>query len=81
MPAGTDEEGKVPLCPLMDDQIREDGSSTSMTLPVNQEGNSSPSGEAREFERLSIGRPSRQAAKKVHSYKEISINVKMRRTA
>ncbi|KAM7526854.1 hypothetical protein LguiA_016756 [Lonicera macranthoides] len=70
MPAGTD----------VNDQIRGDGSSTSMSLAVNQEGNSSLSGEAREFERLYIGRPSRQAAKKVHSYKEISINVKMRRT-
>lgn len=32
-----------------------------------------------DLERLSLGRPSRQVAKKVSSYKEVPINVKMRR--
>lgn len=32
-----------------------------------------------DLERLSIGRPSRQVAKKVSSYKEVPLNVKMRR--
>lgn len=32
-----------------------------------------------DLERLSLGRPSRQVAKKVSSYREVPIDVKMRR--
>ncbi|KAH7864504.1 hypothetical protein Vadar_030241 [Vaccinium darrowii] len=42
--------------------------------------NCAPIFEARESQRTSLGRPSRRAAEKVQSYKEIPLNVKMRRS-
>lgn len=44
------------------------------------EGKHAPSRESQDFGRPSLGRPSRQAAKKVSTYKEVPVNVKMRRT-
>lgn len=42
--------------------------------------NCAPIFEAQESQRTSLGRPSRRAAEKVQSYKEIPLNVKMRRS-
>ncbi|XP_038884301.1 SHUGOSHIN 2 [Benincasa hispida] len=42
-------------------------------------GNSTDRSEVQECRRISVGRPSRRAAEKVISYKEIPLNVKMRR--
>ena len=57
--------------------------STSMCLSAQKDdkgGSNGPSdSEAKERQGSSIGRPSRLSAKKVQSYKEIPINVKMRR--
>uniref|UniRef100_A0A164ZEV9 Shugoshin C-terminal domain-containing protein n=1 Tax=Daucus carota subsp. sativus TaxID=79200 RepID=A0A164ZEV9_DAUCS len=44
------------------------------------EGKHAPNRESQDFGRPSFGRPSRQAAKKVNTYKEIPLNVKMRRS-
>lgn len=42
-------------------------------------GNSSDSSEVQECRRSSVGRPLRRAVEKVQSYKEIPLNIKMRR--
>lgn len=42
-------------------------------------GNSTDRSEVQECRRTSVGRPSRRAAEKVISYKEIPLNIKMRR--
>ncbi|PSS05063.1 Shugoshin-1 like [Actinidia chinensis var. chinensis] len=76
------DDAKSPGGCLQDDQMQED-LSTSMCLSAKKDdkgGSSGPSdGEAQELRGSSMGRPSRLAAKKVQSYKEIPINVKMRR--
>lgn len=59
----------------MDDKMQEDDKASS----VKKEANSLRSKLSQESRRSSISRPSREAAKKVQSYKEISVNVKMRR--
>ncbi|XP_038690321.1 SHUGOSHIN 2-like isoform X2 [Tripterygium wilfordii] len=76
------DDTKFPVSTLGDDLVIE-SSPSSVTVAAKDEptaDHSSPEGEAQEFGRRSIGRLSRQAAKKVHSYKEISLKVKMRRT-
>ncbi|KAL0310280.1 UNVERIFIED_CONTAM: shugoshin 2 [Sesamum calycinum] len=68
-------------CSLLDEAVAEKGS-TSENLPVKVEDNEGSSGHRHESQEL--GRPSlrssRLAAKKVQSYKEKPINIKMRRT-
>ncbi|XP_076926654.1 uncharacterized protein LOC143589914 [Bidens hawaiensis] len=59
----------------MDDKMQEDDKASS----VKKEANSLRSKISQESRRSSISRPSREVAKKVQSYKEISVNVKMRR--
>ncbi|XWS66232.1 hypothetical protein CRYUN_Cryun05aG0181900 [Craigia yunnanensis] len=63
-----------------DDKVHESGpiSSGSSVKSQHEEGSRIPRNEAQEL-RTSVGRPSRRAAEKVQSYKEIPINVKMRR--
>ncbi|KAI3761755.1 hypothetical protein L1987_52177 [Smallanthus sonchifolius] len=56
----------------MDDKMQE-------ALPVKKEDDSLPNNESQERRRSSISRPSREVAKKVQSYKEVSLNIKMRR--
>ncbi|KAK4385693.1 hypothetical protein Sango_2693300 [Sesamum angolense] len=68
-------------CSLLDEAVAEKGS-TSENLPVKVEDNEGSSGhrhESQESGRPSL-RSSRLAAKKVQSYKEKPINIKMRRT-
>uniref|UniRef100_A0A5B7AV05 Putative shugoshin-1 isoform X2 n=1 Tax=Davidia involucrata TaxID=16924 RepID=A0A5B7AV05_DAVIN len=76
------DNAKFPTCSPRDDQMQEDGSSSmcSSVEKDDKEDNTAPKDEAQEFRRSSVGRPSRLAAKKIQSYKEIPINVKMRRT-
>ncbi|KAK1396524.1 shugoshin-1 [Heracleum sosnowskyi] len=64
------------------DQMQNDVSTTAClsTEKDSTEGKHAPNRESQDFGRPSFGRPSRQAAKKVSCYKEIPLNVKMRRT-
>ncbi|CAK9185498.1 unnamed protein product [Ilex paraguariensis] len=70
------EEAKFPVCPLHDDQMQGDVSTTMPSIFKKEDidGNCA-------FGRTSIGRPVRHAAQKIQSYKETPINVKMRRPA
>lgn len=64
-----------------EEQVPENGS-TSVDTTVKTEDDSSCSGgrcESQEVRKPSLGRPSRVAARKVSSYKEIPVNTKMRR--
>ncbi|KAK9283907.1 hypothetical protein L1049_012162 [Liquidambar formosana] len=76
------DDTKFPVCPLHDDSMHENGPTSSASSVKNEEkeGNSDPSFEVQAFRRSSIGRPLRRAAERVQSYKEIPLNVKMRRT-
>lgn len=74
------DEAKFPASPLCDEQVHENGV-TSLNLSVKteqEEGNGAVKDETQGTTRYS-GRPSRQAAVKVQSYKEIPLNAKMRR--
>ncbi|KAA8534455.1 hypothetical protein F0562_031972 [Nyssa sinensis] len=75
------DNAKFPVRSQDDGQMQDDGS-TSMCSSVEKEDKDSNTArdDAQELQSLSIGRPSRLAAKKVQSYKEIPVNVKMRRT-
>ncbi|GFS46094.1 hypothetical protein Acr_00g0100140 [Actinidia rufa] len=76
------DDTQFPVCPLHDDQMQEDGLISMFSSVKNDdiEDSSAVSVEVQELRRLSIGRPLRLAAKKVQSYKETPLNVKMRRT-
>ncbi|KAA8539245.1 hypothetical protein F0562_025937 [Nyssa sinensis] len=71
------DDAKFPAC----DQKLEDSSSSMCSLVEkdDKEGNTAPRDEAQVSRRSSVGRPSRLAAMKVQSYKEIPLHVKMRR--
>lgn len=76
------DNAKLPECSLYDDQIPEDGPASMRSSALKDDGGcrSGPNGDdAKELRRPSIGRPSRLAATKVQSYKEIPLKVKMRR--
>ncbi|CAK9159697.1 unnamed protein product [Ilex paraguariensis] len=75
------DEAKLPECPSRDDRMLEDGSATmsSLVKTEDKDESSGPIYKPQEIGRSSIGRPLRQAAKKVQSYKETPVNVKMRR--
>lgn len=62
------------------DSIQENSSASVCTSSNNIENNPASQNESRELKRPSLSRPSRQAARKVQSYKEIPLNVKMRRS-
>uniref|UniRef100_A0A5B7AR69 Putative shugoshin-1 n=1 Tax=Davidia involucrata TaxID=16924 RepID=A0A5B7AR69_DAVIN len=76
------DNAKFPVRSQHDDQMQDDGSTStcSSVKKEDKEGNTARGDDAQELQRLSIGRPSRLAAKKVQSYKEVPLNVKMRRT-
>ncbi|GFZ14688.1 hypothetical protein Acr_24g0008780 [Actinidia rufa] len=76
------DDAQFPVCPLHDGQMEEHGS-ISMSLSVkndDKEGSSALSDEVQQLRRSSIGRPLRLASKKVQSYKETPLNIKLRRT-
>lgn len=73
-------DAKFPVSPLIDDSVHETGQmAPALSIKKEDEGNTALSLEAQEIRRSSVGRPLRRAAEKIQSYKEISINVKMRR--
>ncbi|XP_062156453.1 SHUGOSHIN 2 isoform X2 [Alnus glutinosa] len=73
-------DAKFPVSPLIDDSVHEtDPMAPALSIKKEDEGNTALSLEAQEIRRSSVGRPLRRAAEKIQSYKEISINVKMRR--
>ncbi|XP_042475897.1 SHUGOSHIN 1-like [Macadamia integrifolia] len=76
------EDAKFSLCPLLDDQMLEDGTNSleSSSGKAEKEGKSAPKCETQLFRRSSIGRPLRKAAEKVQSYKEVPLKVKLRRS-
>ncbi|XP_024990466.1 SHUGOSHIN 1 [Cynara cardunculus var. scolymus] len=65
----------LPPCSLLDD----DKSCNPVPLSSNKEGKSLEDYKPQEQRKTSLSRPLREAAKKVQSYKEINVNVKMRR--
>lgn len=74
------DEAKFPASPPCDELVHDNGvkSSNSSVKREQEEGNVAVEDETQGTTRYS-GRPSRQAAVKVQSYKEIPLNVKMRR--
>ncbi|KAF8370212.1 hypothetical protein HHK36_031743 [Tetracentron sinense] len=76
------EDAKFPARPLHDSPMHEDGPASLglSTRKEEKEGNATPRCETQELRRSSIGRPLRRAAEKVQSYKEIPLNIKMRRS-
>lgn len=74
------DEAKFPASPLCDEPVHENGVTCSnLSVKTEQEeGNGAVKDETQGTTRYS-GRPSRQAAVKVQSYKEIPLNAKMRR--
>ena len=56
-----------------------DSSVISSEKEQSKKNNSQPPYENQEIRRTSVGRPMRKAAEKVSSYKEIPLNIKMRR--
>lgn len=71
-------QDKCALHPPKSDQVQENGSTSTCTSSSDLHCNPSSKFEPTPF-RTSLSRPSREAAKKVQSYKEIPVNVKMRR--
>ncbi|KAG2245931.1 hypothetical protein Bca52824_085559 [Brassica carinata] len=73
---------KVSTDPPLHDDIVEESSqvSSSVSTELKRESKNKPTGdEAEEMRETYVGRPSRQAAGKIKSYKEVSLKDKMRR--
>ncbi|XAR72146.1 hypothetical protein NMG60_11018683 [Bertholletia excelsa] len=68
---------KFPVSSLDGDQLQ--GDTSTSTCLLDEKDDKVGRGSTDEIRRSSIGRPLRQAAQKVQSYKEIAVNVKMRR--
>ncbi|XP_009623423.1 SHUGOSHIN 2-like [Nicotiana tomentosiformis] len=66
-------------CPPMVNLVQQNGSASFSMSPNDVESNPALRFESTEFGRLSLSRPLRNAAKKIQSYKEIPLNIKMRR--
>ncbi|XP_027162460.1 SHUGOSHIN 1 [Coffea eugenioides] len=74
-------DAEISSCLLRDDKMEEEGlNSTSSFKNEEKEGISAPVFDAQGSRRSSMNRPLRQAAKKVQTYKEIPVNIKMRRS-
>lgn len=75
------DDSKISTCQPSNDPIQENGSTSTSTLPENVENvESTNDASGNKDRRSSMSRPLRQAAMKVHCYKEIPLNVKMRRS-
>ncbi|XP_055830183.1 SHUGOSHIN 2 [Solanum dulcamara] len=72
-------QDKCALRPPISDPVQENGSTSICISSDDLHCNPSSRFEPIPFERTSLSRPSREAAKKVQSYKEIPVNIKMRR--
>ncbi|KAK1570982.1 hypothetical protein Q3G72_010160 [Acer saccharum] len=74
------DDDKFPVSPLRDSVVHESGPTSDTSVQEeHREGNGALKDEAQESRRRYTGRPSRRAADKVQSYKEITLKVKMRR--
>ncbi|KAB1219011.1 Shugoshin-1 [Morella rubra] len=74
------DEAKFPVSARGDDVVHSSGpTSSGISAKEKDEGNTAVRLEAQEIRRSSVGRPLRRAAEKVQSYKEIPVNVKLRR--
>lgn len=74
------DSAKFPISPVHDGLVHESGQMLSgLSVKEEDEGNTALRFEAQENRRSSVGRPLRRAAEKVQSYKEIPLNIKMRR--
>lgn len=73
------DDAKFTASLIHDDSLHENRPSQGSSVKEEDGGNTTPIPDAQEFRRSSVGRPLRRAAEKVQSYKERSINVKMRR--
>ncbi|KAK9279572.1 hypothetical protein L1049_013251 [Liquidambar formosana] len=75
------QDAKFPVSQPLDNPMHEDGPTVlGSSVGEEEEQRSASRFEARESQRSSIGRPLRRAAEKVQSYKEIPLNIKMRRS-
>lgn len=73
-------DAKYHVSSLHDDEIGTSGQTFSeLSVKKEYEGNATVGSEGQELRRSSVGRPLRRAAVKVQSYKEIPLNIKMRR--
>lgn len=72
---------KIHVSPLHEEAVNPTvpASSGSSITKEEQAGNKVPETEVQDLKRTSVGRPLRRAAEKIQSYKEIPLNVKMRR--
>lgn len=73
------EDTKLPVTLPLDTPMQEDGSLQAGSSNTTNEETCSSRNEAQPSQRSSMGRPLRKAAEKVQSYKEVPVNVKMRR--
>ncbi|KAK1572592.1 hypothetical protein Q3G72_034965 [Acer saccharum] len=74
------DDDKFPVSPLRDSVVHESGPTSDTSVQEeHREGNGALKDEAQESRRRFTGRPSRRAADKVQSYKEITLKEKMRR--
>lgn len=74
------DDAKFLVSPALDDLVHESGQMLSgLSVKEEDEGNTALRLEAQEMRRSSVGRPLRRAAEKVQSYKEVPVNIKMRR--
>ncbi|XP_058107873.1 SHUGOSHIN 1-like [Magnolia sinica] len=76
------EDAKFPVHPLEDSMHEDCHISLDSCKPgiEKEKGNSTPQHQLQELRRSSIGRPLRKAAEKVNTYKEMPLNVKVRRS-
>lgn len=76
------DDAKIAVSVPNNGALLENDSTSMRSFLKNQdtEANLAPGLEALESRRSSFSRPSRQAAKKIQSYKEIPLNIKMRRS-
>lgn len=76
------DDGEVAVSVPDNGALLENDSTSMSSFLENQdtEADLAPGLEAPESRRSSLSRPLRQAVKKVHSYKEMSVKIKMRRS-
>lgn len=74
------DDAKFPASQLHDDPMHDNCPTSLGSSGKKANGDGALGVATPEFRRSSIGRPLRRAAEKVQSYKEIPINVKMRRS-
>ncbi|KAD5508684.1 hypothetical protein E3N88_16387 [Mikania micrantha] len=74
-----EDEPNENLFEIKDLKMHEDHNSTSNMITEQKHDKCMSKTNPQESQRMSFGRPSRKAAEKINSYKEIPLNIKMRR--